>query len=126
MTKKVYEKEIVVPITTVAGNIRDFKQQYEIKFYPKADDLPPKIALYIYLVKEDKQYAKRSVYFSAEAQLKQLIFDLTKAYFYFRDKKKTNLPIQMPIEELRKDSLDNFLVKLRTNQLDVWRESTYN
>ena len=46
--KKVYEKEILTPLTTVAGNIADFKQQYEIKFYPKADDLPEKVALYIF------------------------------------------------------------------------------
>ncbi len=122
---KLYEKEIITPITTVAGNIKDFKQQYEIKFYPKADDLPPKVALYIYLTNKEKQYAKRSVYFSAETQLKQLIFDLTKAYFYFRDKKKTDLPIPMPLEELRKDNLNDFLMKLRNNQLVVWREGAY-
>ncbi len=119
--KKVYEKEIITPLTTVAGNISDFKQQYEIKFYPKADDLPSKIALYIYLTREDKQYAKRSIYFSSETHLKQLILDLTKAYFYFRDKKNT--PINK--EQFRLINLTDFLKRLEDNQRNIWRTNSY-
>ena len=121
-----YDKIILTNLTTVAGNIRDFKQQYEIKFYPKADDLPAKIALYIYLTKEEKQFAKRSVYFSSAEQLKRLILDLTEAYFYFKDKKIIKLPIPMPIEELRKDDLNDFLIKLKLNQLNIWKENVKN
>ncbi len=121
--KKVYAREIITPLTTVAGNISDFKQQYEIKFYPKADDLPAKIALYIYLTKEESKFAKRSVYFSSAEQLKRLILDLTQAYFYFKDKKGLNLPIKMPLEEIRKEDLSDFLIKLKLNQLNIWKQN---
>ena len=121
--EKVYEKEILTKLVTVAGNISDFKQQYEIKFYPKADDLPQKVALYIYLTSEEKQFAKRSIYFSSAEQLKRLIFDLTSAYFYFRDKKVTPINTR---EQFRLTNLDDFLIKLKANQLNIWKEGTYN
>ncbi len=120
--KKVYEREIVTNLTTVAGNISDFKQQYEIKFYPKADDLPDKIALYIYLTRADKQFAKRSIYFSSAEQLKELIFNLTKSYFYFRDKKN---PLVANREQFRLVNLDDFLVSLKGNQRNIWKQGTY-
>ena len=115
--KKAYKRETLIPITTVAGNISDFKQQYEIKFYPKADDLPDKIALYIYLTKQDKQFAKRSIYFSSVEQLKTLIFDLTQAYFFFRDKKITPAVNR---ETFRNIDLNTFLKDLSKKQLSVW------
>ncbi len=115
-----YEKEEIVETTTVAGNIRDFTQSYKILFYPQAKDLPSKIALYIYLDSADKSFAKRSIYFSSTEQLKTLIFDLTKAYFYFRDKK--NKPIQQEI--WRTANIDNFLYELRKRQMKLWAEGT--
>ncbi len=121
--EKVYEKEILTKLVTVAGNISDYKQQYEIKLYPKADDLPQKVALYIYLTSEEKQFAKRSIYFSSAEQLKRLIFDLTSAYFYFRDKKVTPINTR---EQFRLTNLDDFLIKLKANQLNIWKEGTYN
>ena len=114
--KKAYKRETLIPITTVAGNISDFKQQYEIKFYPKADDLPDKVALYIYLAREDKQFAKRSIYFSSYVQLKQLIIDLTQAYFFFKDKKSE--PDNR--ELFRMLQLDDFLTDIKTKQLSIW------
>ena len=107
-----YEKEILTSTTTVAGNIRDHIQSYDIKYYPKAKDLPDKVALYIYL----GEYAKRSVYFSSTEQLKTLIFDLTKAYFYFLDKR--NKPVQR--ELWRNANVDNFAYELRKRQLGIW------
>ena len=121
MTPKAYENIEIVPSTTVAGNIRDFTQSYKIKFYPKANDLPEKIALYIYLDSKDKSYAKRSVYFSSAEQLKELIFNLTKAYFYFRDKKTE--PINR--EQFRLINLADFVKKLEEHQRNIWRGNTY-
>ena len=117
LKKTIYPKEIIIPRTTVAGNIRDFKQQYEGFYYPQADDLPSKIALYIYLVgKDNKDKAPRSLFFSSTEQLKQLIFDLTRAYFYFLDKR--NKPVQRDI--WRKANVDNFAYDLRRKQLAIW------
>ena len=115
---KAYKKELLIPQTTVAGNIRDFKQSYEIFYYPKTDDLPDKIALYIHLINsEEKQYAKRSLYFSSIEQLKTLIYDLSQAYFYFRDK-RIEPDINLP--DFRLINLDNFLYNLRKKILNIW------
>ncbi|KKK90272.1 hypothetical protein LCGC14_2724730, partial [marine sediment metagenome] len=94
-----YEKETIIEFTTVAGNIRDLIQGYDIKYYPKHNDLIDKVAFRVHLKKpdtpDDKQPMPRYLFIEHHKQLRQLIFDLTKAYFYFRDKKKTNLPIPM-------------------------------
>ena len=60
-----YQRDIIISKTTVAGNIRDYNQSYEVFYYPKAGDLPDKIAMYIYLEGKEKTYAKRSMYFSS-------------------------------------------------------------
>ena len=112
-----FEKELIVNQKTVAGNIRNFKQSYEIFYYPKTEEYVDKIAFYIYLLSEDKQYAKRSIYFSNFEQLGELIKDLTKAYFYFRDKRLK--PI-IPITEFRRISLNSFLEHLQRSQRAVW------
>ena len=112
---KTYEKIILTSKTTVAGNIKDHKQTYDIKYYPKSGDLIDKVALYIYLGEE---FAKRSVYFSSTEQLKTLVYDLTQAYFFFLDKRKKEIAI--PREEFRKLRLDNFLYELRKKQLSLW------
>ena len=114
-----YEKETIIESTTVAGNIRDFVQSYKIKFYPKVKDLPEKIALYIYLDSNDKSFAKRSLFFSSAEQLKDLIFNLTKSYFYFMDKK--NKPVNR--ELWRKANVDNFAYELRKKQLEHWKNN---
>jgi len=119
---KAYKKEILIDRTTVAGNIQDFSQSYHIVYYPKAENLPDKIALYINLINsEGKEYAKRSLYFSSTEQLRTLIYDLAQAYFYFRDKRVVpdiNLP------DFRLIHLDDFLYKLRKKQTDIWRQKS--
>jgi len=92
MEKKVYNKEILTEFITVAGNISDAQQGYKLVYYPKSLDLPPKIALFTFLVppelaKQGIMPKPRSLYFSSVEQLKTLIFNLTKAYFFFKDKK---------------------------------------
>lgn len=114
-----YEKQILIPKRTVAGNIRDYKQQYEIFYYPKAGDLLDKVAIYIYLV-GNKQFAKRSIYFSSHEQLKDYILDLIDVYFKFRDKRIK--PI-IPLLEFRKISLQSFIEKLETRQRAIWGNS---
>ena len=109
-----YSKTILTPSTTVAGNIRDFKQSYDIKYYPRDKDLVDKVALYIYL----GDYAKRSVYFSSHEQLKQLILDLTNSYFYFRDKRFDPVISE---QEFRLITLDIFTSDLRKRQLAIWK-----
>ena len=110
-----YEKEILTNITTVAGNIKDYEQSYDIKYYPKVRDLTDKIALYIYL--GDKK-AIRTLYFSSHEQLKTLIFNLTISYFYFLDKR---IKPVIPIEQFRMIKLDEFLKDLRLNQTNIWK-----
>ena len=115
-----YEKEIIIQETTVAGNISDFNQGYEGFFYPEVKDLPSKFALYIHLTGEDGiKKARRSIYFSSVEQLRNLIIDLTQAYFYFRDKRIKSVK---PIEEFRLISLNSFLEELRDKQLNKWRK----
>ena len=111
-----YEKIILISSTTVAGNIKDHKQTYDVKYYPKSGDLIDKIALYIYL---GDQFAKRSIYFSSHVQLKQLIIDLTQSYFYFLEKR---IKPDDPKELFRMLKLDNFLDELKKRQLSVWKE----
>ncbi len=118
-TKMKYTRNTIVPKTTVAGNIRDFRQTYEIFYYPKADDLPDKIAMYIYLENQEKSYAKRSIYFSSTEQLKLLITDLIQSYLYFLDKKSN--PV-VPREQFRLIQLDSLLTELKEKQLSFWRK----
>lgn len=118
--KMSYEKELIIKETTVSGNISDFNQSYEGLFYPEAKDLPSKFALYIHLTGEDGiKKARRSIYFSSHEQLKTLIFELTKAYFYFRDKRIK--PVGT-IEEFRIVNLNIFLSDLKKNQLNIWKK----
>jgi len=115
-----YTKEIIIAETTIAGNISDFNQSYEGFFYPAVKDLPSKFALYIHLTGSDGiKKAKRSLYFSSHEQLKDLIINLTKAYFFFRDKR---FKPDIPVERFRTISLEIFLADLKTKQLDVWRK----
>ena len=118
-----FEKELIVPSKTVAGNITNFKQSYEIFYYPKTENYTDKIAFYIYLLSEEKKYAKRSIYFSNFEQLGELIQDLTKAYFYFRDKR---LKPVIPLIDFRKLSLSSFLEHLSINQNKVWGKNDKN
>ena len=114
-----YEKEVIIKETVVAGNISDFNQSYEGFFYPKVKDLPSKFALYIHLTGQDGiKKAKRSLYFSSHEQLKELIFNLTKAYFFFRDKR---IKPDIPVHTFRTMSLTKFLVELRINQFNNWK-----
>lgn len=103
---------------TVAGNIRDFRQTYELFYYPKVDDLPDKIALYLYLENEKKEFAKRSIYFSSIEQLKDLIVDLTKAYCLFREK-RNNPDVSLRIYRLV--LLDQLINHIRKKQVGVWK-----
>ncbi len=123
--KKVYESIVLTDFTTVAGNIRDLIQGYSIKYYPKHNDLIEKLALCIHLKKpdtpEEKQPMPRYLFISSESQLKELIFNLTKSYFYFRDKKTT--PISR--ENFRLINLSDFTKQLEEHQRKVWREETY-
>lgn len=112
-----YTKEIIIPKKTVSGNIRDFKQQYEVFYYPKIDDLIDKVAVYIYLTNGEKQYAKRSLFFSSRQQLEECIFDLIKVYFYFRDKR---IQPAILISDFRKISLNSFLEKIEQRQRAIW------
>ncbi len=114
-----YEKEIIIKETVVAGNISDLNQSYEGFFYPEAKDLPSKIAIYIHLTGEDGiKKAKRSLYFSSHEQLRDLIFNLTKAYFFFRDKR---LKPVCTLEEFRILSLNTFIQELKDKQLNNWK-----
>lgn len=103
----------------VAGNIKDFQQLYQIFYYPKERALTDKIALYIYLGSNYKKYARRSIFFSSLEQLKGLILDLTKAYFYFKDMRE--IP-DIEISKYRMILLDNLLAELRTKQIGEWRK----
>ena len=114
-----YTRDTIISKTTVAGNIRDYKQSYEIFYYPKSDDLVDKMAMYIYLDGEEKSFAKRSIYFSSVEQLKTLILNLTRSYFIFKDK-RTNPAV--PREQFRLIQLDSFLSELKEKQLNFWRK----
>lgn len=113
-----YKKEIIIPPTTVAGNLKDFKQSYEIYYYPKDSDLPDKIAFYINLIdREGQRKARRSLFFSSHAQIRQLIIDLTKSYFYLLDQRTE------PMDRIiwRKVVLIDFLEEIQKKQLNIWR-----
>ncbi len=115
-----YQKEIIIEETTVAGNIKDLTQSYEGFFYPEAREFPSKFALYIHLTGEDGiKKARRSLYFSSHEQLKTLIFELTKAYFFFRDKR---IKPDIPIESFRTISLASFVNELKNKQLSIWKK----
>lgn len=121
--KTIYNKQALTELTTVAGNISDAQQCYQIFYYPKSLDLPQKVALFTYLVppslKEKGIMPKpRSLYFSSLEQLKTLIFDLTNSYFYFLDKR---IKPVIPIEEFRLIKLDEFFKDLRQNQTNIWK-----
>jgi len=124
--KKAYKSIELVEFTTVAGNIRDLIQGYSIKYYPKANDLPNKIALCIHLKKPEiedpkKQPMPRYLFIESTEQLKDLIFNLTSAYFYFKDKKTS--PVSR--ERFRIINLSDFLKKLEEHQREVWRQGSY-
>lgn len=118
MPKLIYPKEILTPNTLVGGNIEKFKQSYEILYYKSFKQYQGKVALYIYLNNEEKQYAKRSIYFSNIEQLKIFIMELTKAYFYFKDQTVTP---QIPLSAFRNINLGSFLTDLREKIIKEWR-----
>ena len=114
----VYERMSIVDKRTVAGNIRDFRQTYELFYYSRVDDLPDKVALYLYLEQEGKEFAKRSLYFSSVEQLKDLVSDLVRAYCLFVEKR--NSP-DVSLSVYRLVVLDQLLSHVRRRQLGVWR-----
>lgn len=103
----------------VAGNIKDFQQIYQVFYYPKERTLPDKIAMYIYLASNFDKKAKRSIFFSSLEQLKGLIIDLTKCYFYFNDKR--NIP-DIEVSKYRQLMLENLLAEIRTRQIGEWKK----
>jgi len=112
-----YIKKVLIPRKTVAGNIKDFNQLYEVFYYPKVNDLPDKIALYIYLSSHNKEYAKRSIYFSSYKQLEEFILDMITSYFRFRDIK---IQPSIPLEQFRLISLQSFLDKADKRVRGIW------
>jgi len=124
MKKTIYNMEILTPLTTVAGNISDAQQVYKIGYYPKSIDLPQKIVLSAYMVTPELKEKgimpiPRSIYFSSHEQLKDMIFNLTKAYFFFQDKRNSSVNSR---ELFRKIQLQDFLINLEKHQLDIWRK----
>ena len=117
-----YEKETIIEFTKVAGNIRDLIQGYDIKYYPKHNDLQDKIAFRVHLKKpntpEDKQPMPRYLFIEHHEQLRQIIFDLTKAYFFFRSKR---IKPVIPESEFRLISLSSFLEHISIRQKAEWR-----
>ena len=126
MRQSKYPSEVIVPFVTVAGNIRDLKQGYSVKYYPKSDDLVEKLALCVHLKKpntpEEKQPMPRYLFFSSVEQLKILITDLIQSYLYFLDKKTT--PV-VPREQFRLILLNSLLTELKEKQLNFWREEDW-
>ena len=116
-----YEKETIVEFTTVEGNIRDLIQGYDIKYYPKHNDLKDKVAFRVHLKKpntpDDKQPMPRYLFIEHHEQLRQIIFDLTKAYFFFRDKR---IKPEIPLPAFRLISLSSFLEHIGTRQKEQW------
>ena len=102
----------------VAGNIKDFKQIYEIFYYSKENKLVDKIALYIFLANKEKRYARRSIYFSSLPQLRHLIKDLVKSYFYFLDNR---IQPAIPRNEYRIMMLGGLLDELKLMQIEEWK-----
>lgn len=117
-----YDKETIIEFTTVAGNIRNLIQGYDIKYYPKHNDLKDKVAFRVHLKKpdtpDDKQPMPRYLFIEHHEQLRQLIFDLTKAYFFFREKRVK--PV-IPQNEFRLISLSSFLEHISIRQKEQWR-----
>lgn len=120
-----YNKETIVSEKTVAGNIRDFRQLYDIVYYPRQDDLPEKIAMYIYLRKKDEEkednakMANRSLFFSSKEQLKDLIVELSKAYLFFVEKKiKPDFNL---LPKLRGAWMNDLLAEIITTMKEEWK-----
>ena len=83
-------------LKTVATDLNNYLQQYELLYYPATQKHPTdKIALYIYLKSRggSMKYAKRSVFFKSPDQLRELISELTKAWIYQRKQRMKNANI---------------------------------
>lgn len=119
------EKINLTEETKVNGNITHYDQSYKIVYYPEErtlkETLRSKISLYIDLksIHSSKKEPSRSIYFYNLEQLKGLITDLIKAYFFFND--KINIP-DIEIAKYRQIKLNSFLDELRAKQLGEWKK----
>lgn len=114
-----YQKTILTPRTEVEGNIKNFKQTYELVYYAKTDEYLDKVTLYIHLDNEKENNVK-SIYFSNHEQLKLFIFELIKAYFHFRD--KTTI-YYCPKADFRKITLSSFLIDIKNKMLKYFSKN---
>jgi DNA mismatch repair ATPase MutL len=108
----------------VLGNISQLNQTYQLKYYPKHENLCDKVALYLYLKPKNEdatvRYAKRSIYFSELLQFREFIRDCVKAYFHWLDKRIN--PI-IPKHEYNKQMLQGLLMDIASTMKDEWSKT---
>jgi hypothetical protein len=113
-----YQKDLLSE-GVVEGNINNYKQRYKIYYYPQTNTLKDKIAVYFLLENENKEYAKRSIYFSNPDQLMKFITELSNAYILFNE---LRTPKELMSEVLRKDYLYHFLEEINKSINEKWSE----
>lgn len=84
-----YQQELLVKMPCISGNLQDLKQVIEMVFYPKTQELAPKLALYMYKSNEGiKKGARISTYFSSHEQYIQFLENSCFCLGYFMVKKQ--------------------------------------
>ena len=109
----------------VQGNIKSLNQIYEYKYYPKENELIPKVALYLYLRKKEEgaiNYARRSMYFQSLPQLREFIRDTIKSYFHLLGHRVK--PFNKSVQEYRVDMLKGLLEDINETQRATWKKSS--
>jgi len=117
-----YQKQTITKFQKVASEaLNNNEQAYKIVYYDATDKFMDKIAVYFLWKphKEDKEYAKRSIYFLAPEQLKMFIHELVNAYFSLREKRFGNSKV--PLSQIRLTWLDYFLEDIKKEQLKRWK-----
>lgn len=101
---------------SVAGGLHDLEQVYRINYLEKEEHYTDKIELVLVLKKKDETMgAYRSLRFSSEAQLKDFIIKLSKAYLFINFK-RTNP--ELITSDLKLIYLNNLLDGLNKEILD--------
>ena len=117
-------EKITLSEREVLGNLQEYTQIYNIYYYPKEQELKDNIALCMRLEGNKdgkKHYARRTLRFVSDIQLKSLIKDLIAAYFYIKEKR--NGEIQMAISQYRTMCMmPDLLSELSQAQREAWRK----
>jgi len=104
------KNKITIRERVVEGNLKSTKQVYRFNFIPQFENLPAKLEMSVCML--NNQYDKqeyRSIRFNQPEQIKQLLFDVAKSYYFFAKQIKDINPenVNYKLTKLVKEMLES-------------------